>query len=125
MMQKYFGNYLQQLAILCFTLSIAEKKITLLLERFQFSTVENVLGFKKGDKHDFVLPGKRGKYYDAAYFKSALSGYFLVLSICAALCVAAALVSGYAFLIVIIFATIFYWPWGVFFTKINALFYKK
>ena len=98
-----------------------EKKITLLLKRLDFSTVKNVLGLKDGDKNNCVQHIKEDKYFDAPYFKSALSGYLLVLSICVVLCIAAVLMNGYAFLIVILFATIFYWPWGALFTKINRL----
>lgn len=102
-----------------------EKKITLLLERLEFSTVEDALGLKGGGEHNCVQHIKQGKYFDVPYFKSALSGYLLVLSICVVLCVAAVLMSVYAFLIVIIFATVFYWPWGLLFTKLNALFSRK
>ena len=103
----------------------AEKKFKLLLERFEFSTVEDMLGVRKVDKYNCVLSSKRGKYYDAPYFLSALSGYSLVLSIYITLFIAAILVRGYAFLIVIIFATIFYWPWGLLFTKISRLCHKN
>lgn len=102
-----------------------EKKFNLLLERLEFSTVEDILGLRKTDKHNYALPARHNKYYDAPYFLSALSGYSLVLSVCMALFVAGVLAKGYAFLIVVIFATMFYWPWGILFNKFNALFYKE
>ncbi len=102
-----------------------DKKIKLLLERLEFSTVEDILGLRKIDRRSYTLLPKRNKYYDAPYFLSAFSGYSLVLSIDIVLFIAAVLIRGYAFLIVIIFATIFYWPWGLLFTKINALFHRK
>ena len=102
-----------------------EKKVTLLLERLEFSTVENVLGLKEDGTNRVSHPIKPGKYYDAPYLMSLLSGYSLVLSICVALCAVAVLVGGYAFLVVIIFATIFYWPWGLLFTKINYYLHKN
>lgn len=102
-----------------------EKKISLLLERFKFSTVENVLGLSSVETHNLLLPVKLHRYYDAPYFKSVLSGYLLVLSICIALCIASILAGGYSLLIVIIFATVFYWPWGLLFTKANVLFSRK
>ena len=102
-----------------------EKKFKLLLERLELSTVENVLGFKKTNEHNYALPIKYGKHYDVPYFKSALLSYFLVMSIYVVLIIIAALVGEYALLIVIIFATIFYWPWGLLFNKINALFHRN
>ena len=96
-----------------------EKKFKLLLTRLEFSTVENVLGLKKINKHDYSLPVKSSSYYDTHYFHSALSTYALLLSIFGALLITAILVKEYAFLIVIIFATIFYWPWGLLFNKIK------
>ena len=102
-----------------------EKKIKFLLERVELTTVENVLGLKKPDKLNSALPIKHGKHYDGPYFKSALSSYLLVLSIYVALLIAAIVLRWYAFLIVIIFATVFYWPWGIFFNKFNILFSKK
>ena len=96
-----------------------EKKFKFLLERLEFSTVEDILGLKQINNHNNTLPIKHGKYYDIHYFRSALSGYSLVLSIYVALLIAAVLVKEYAFLIVLIFATVFYWPWGLLFSKIN------
>ncbi len=92
-----------------------EKKFKLLLERLEFSTVENVLGLKQINKYNYILPIKHNKYYDINYFKSALSLCLLMLPIYAALFIAAVLVKGYAFLIIIVFATVFYWPWGLLF----------
>ena len=92
-----------------------EKKITLLLERLAFSTVEDVLALRSAGKGGKTRPATHGSHLDTHYLKSAISGYLLMLSVCAALCVAAALVGAYAVLIVIVFATIFYWPWGLVF----------
>lgn len=102
-----------------------EKKIKLLLERLEFSTVENVLGLNKIDKQQHVLPTKHDKYYDIPYFKSVLLLSPLILSIYAFLFVTAFLAVGYAVLLFIIFATIFYWPWGLLFTKINVLLHRS
>ncbi len=103
----------------------AEKKINLLLERLEFSTVENVLGLNKSDKHKHVLPIKHDKCYDTHYFKSVLPVSLLILSIYAIMFATAVLAGEYAFLVIILFATIFYWPWGLLFNKINTLFHKN
>lgn len=100
-----------------------EKKIRLLLERLEFSTVGNVLGLNKIDKHTLSI--KYDKCYDAPYFKSALLFLPLIISIFALLFILGVLFGGYALLSIVIFATIFYWPWGLLFTKINTLFHRK
>ena len=102
-----------------------EKKFNLLLERLEFSTVENVLGLNKIDKRTDALPTRYDKYYDTPYFKSILLISPLILSIYAFLFIAGVFVGWFAFSLIVIFATIFYWPWGLLFTKINALFHRK
>lgn len=102
-----------------------EKKFNLLLERLEFSTVENVLGLNKNDKRKHTLPIKHDKCYDIPYFKSAILVSSLILSIYLFLFIAGVLVGWFAFLLVLIFATVFYWPWGLLFTKVNNSFHKN
>jgi len=106
-------------------LESTEEKIGLLLKRLNFSTVEHVLGLSDKVSQGNHIDVEKDKYYDLHYFKSVFSSFLLIMSIFLVLFTAACLMRKYAFLLVIIPLTIFYWPWGLFFNKINALFSQE
>lgn len=103
-------------------LESASKKIMLLLERMEFSTIEDVLELRKTNYRKNNQLSKYNKYYDNAYFKSAFKCFLFIGSICLIIFIAAYLMKQYAFLLILILATVFYWPWGLLLKKVNALF---
>jgi polysaccharide deacetylase family protein (PEP-CTERM system associated) len=98
------------------------KKIMLLLERMEFSTIEDVLELRKTNHSTHSQPIKYDKYHDGAYFKSVISFCFFIVSLALGILITAYLMKQYAFLLILILFTIFYWPWGLLFKRVNALF---
>lgn len=98
-----------------FNLRSTEKKFNLLLDRFEFSTVRNVLeSCRTGDQHG-VFQSSKKKCYDVQYFRSIISTIPLVTLIYAFFMIVAVLFGVYSLSLIVIFSTIFYWPWGVLF----------
>lgn len=106
-------------------LESTSKKIKLLLERIEFSTIENVLGLKKNEVYKYEYPVKCQKYYNFDYLRSAIKCSFLIGSIIALIFFTAFLMKQYSFLLIIILFTVFYWPWGWLISRINALFRRN
>lgn len=95
------------------------KKIKLLLERMEFSTVEDVLGLKKANHSEYNFPGKYSKYHDVVYSKSVFKSLLFIGSLYLIIFAAAFLMRQFAFLLIVIIFTIFYWPWGLLFSIIQ------
>ena len=90
------------------------KKMKLLLEHLEFSTIEDVLGLQSVNRSKKIC-GKNYKYYDAAYFKSVILAFFFILGLCLVIFSAVFLMKQYVLLLPVILLTIFYWPWGLLF----------
>ncbi|OIO33026.1 MAG: hypothetical protein COX96_06760 [Candidatus Omnitrophica bacterium CG_4_10_14_0_2_um_filter_44_9] len=100
-------------------LESTEKKTRLLLEHFEFTTVEEVFGLSKANRRKSSFRSKDYKCYDVAYFKSVVLTAILIMGIFVIIFGLVFLMKQYAFLLVIIMLTIFYWPWGLLFNKGN------
>lgn len=90
-------------------------KVELILQQFEFTTIEEVLGLKKSGKPMQHKAKKMRRIIDKAYIKSfvpPMAVYFLYLIISALI---APRVKFYALLPVAIMLTIWYWPWGILF----------
>lgn len=108
-----------------YNLESTAKKIKLLLERLEFSTVEDVLHLRKASRHQHAFLIKYSKHYDVTYFKSLFLFLILFVTSYLALFIITALMKLYGLLLIIVILTIFYWPWGLLFNKINSLFRRS
>lgn len=93
------------------------KKTKLLLERLEFSTIEDVLGLKKlGNVSGFLIKNHNPPHiFDAAYFKSVILAFFFILGLCLIIFSVVFLMKQYALLLPVALLTVFYWPWGLLF----------
>jgi polysaccharide deacetylase family protein (PEP-CTERM system associated) len=103
-------------------LKSTSKKTRFLLERMQFSTVENVLGIKEPTCNNRYIRKETKNYYDSTYFISMLKAYIFIGSLATFIFAVSFLMKQYAFLLILVLATVFYWPWGLLLKKINSLF---
>jgi len=106
-------------------LKSSSKKIMLLLERMEFSTVQDVLGLGNINNNKISESEKYYKYYDKFYFKSAFNCFLFIGSILLSIFLTAYLMRQYAFMLILILFTVFYWPWSLLLKKINSLFKRS
>ena len=95
-------------------------KAELILQQFEFTTIEQVLGLKKNEGLAESRAKKRKKIIDRAYIKSfvpPMAVYFLYLAISVLI---APLIKFYVLLPVIIMLTIWYWPWNILFKLLGV-----
>ena len=97
-----------------------EKKFALLLERFHFSTVENVMKLHNSNEINYEVVLKQHKAFDIPYFKSIASSFVFVFMVSFFVLFLALLMHAYSLLLIVIIATVFYWPWGMLFAKIHT-----
>lgn len=98
-------------------LSSTSKKTKLLLQRLEFSTVKDVLGLMEENHTNCYISNEPKKNYDSAYFTSILKSYIFIGSLTLFILTLSFLMKQYAFLIIVIMLSIFYWPWGLLFNK--------
>lgn len=106
-------------------LSSTEKKIKLLLERVEFSSIEEVLKLRKANCHEVESFCKCSKYYDSGYFKSIFLTSILVISLFLIIVTLSYFIKLFSVLLIIVMLTIFYWPLGWLFKTIDTLFSRK
>lgn len=99
-------------------LESAAKKARLLFEHLEFSTIEDVLGLRKLNRSGHAPCKRNVKYFDKEYFKSAVLTTLFLIGVLSIIFSAAFIMKNYALLLLVIIATIFYWPWGLLFQKI-------
>lgn len=102
-----------------------EKKIKLLLEHVEFSSIGEVLEFRKANCHKGKSSSKFSEYYDADYFKSIFLSSLFVISLFSIFFSISLFMKQFAVLLIVVMLTIFYWPWGWLFNKINTLFPRR
>jgi len=103
-----------------FNCSHVPGKAELILQRFEFTTIEGVLGLKKNEKLVQGKIKKRKKIIDKTYVKSfvpPMAVYFLYLLISVLI---APLVGFYVLLPAVIILTIWYWPWNLLFKLLGV-----
>jgi peptidoglycan-N-acetylglucosamine deacetylase len=101
-------------------------KLEMLLKHLRFSTVEHVLQMQKSD---FSKCGHNNSHIyghmDAAYFKSFFFTYALLFGIFSIFAISIIINTYLGLLILLIFSTIWYWPWGLLFKFTQMLNSKK
>ena len=96
-------------------------KIELMLQRFEFTTLEEVLRLRKSEEPAQRRAGKKQKLIDKEYVKSftpPMSAYFVYLVISALM---APHIGFFILLPIAVILTIWYWPWGLLFRLIGFI----